>query len=115
MVAALVPLFLVHRRRPDTPVGRLAGGGLALLVLVFSVLAFGLFEGLYNHVAKNALFLAGSPESLLVTLLPPPTYEMPSDVLCEITGVLQVVPAWLSACALARFLPSLLWRAEAAR
>ena len=81
------------------------------MVLVFPVLLFGLFEGLYNHVLKDALYLAGLPESLFVTLFPPPTYEMPSDVLFEVTGVLQPVPAWLSARALVRFAPSL-WSAD---
>lgn len=107
VVAAIVPLYLVHRRHPDARPGRLAGTGMALVVLVFPVLLFGLFEGAYNHAVKNALYLAGLPHSLLVILFPPPTYQMPSDVLFEVTGVLQIVPAWMSARSLVRLAPSL--------
>src|SRR5688572_13903588 len=54
-------------------------------------------EGLYNHVIKNLVYFGGASEPLMVRLFPPPVYEMPDDVLFEITGMLQIVPATVAA------------------
>ncbi|BDG05992.1 hypothetical protein [Anaeromyxobacter oryzae] len=97
----------VYRRHLDTPLGRLAGWALAIMVLVFPVLVIGLFESLYNHVAKDVLFFSGAPRDLLARMFPPPTYEMPNDAWFELTGVLQVVPAALACGALLRFVRAL--------
>src|SRR5438128_11542828 len=78
---ALFALFLTYRRRPETPVGRLAVWALLALTVAFPVVLVGGFEGLYNHVAKNVLFLSGASTTLLSTLFPPPRYEMPNDLL----------------------------------
>jgi hypothetical protein len=52
-------------------------------------------EGGYNHVMKNALFFGGLPRSTLERLFPPPTYEMPTDLWFEGSGVLQfVIAVW---------------------
>ncbi len=99
---ALLTAFLVHRRRRDAPLGRLAGWALLVVAVAFPVLVVGLFEGLYNHVAKDVLFLSGAPPSLLASLFPPPRYELPDDVLFEVSGVLQVVPAAFAARAALR-------------
>ena len=49
----------------------------------------GVFEGGYKHAIKLLLFFGGAAPETLHRLFPPPTYEMPSDVLFEVTGVLQ--------------------------
>src|SRR5262245_40794597 len=75
-----------------------------LTTLASPVISFGLVEGLYNHVVKNLLYVAGAPAAVLARLFPPPMYEMPNDVFIEISGVLQVVPAALATWFLYRFL-----------
>ncbi|WP_394846705.1 hypothetical protein LZC95_04470 [Pendulispora brunnea] len=74
-----------------------------ITTLVVPVLFFGAFEGLYNHVAKDAFYFAGVSMEWMLRLFPPPTYEMPNDVLFEITGVLQAAPAGLTAWQLYRW------------
>jgi hypothetical protein len=62
---------------------------LIVVTLVPCLILIGLFEGVYNHILKNILFFGGlSPEKLL-KLFPPPTYEMPDDLIFEVTGILQ--------------------------
>jgi hypothetical protein len=85
------------RSRSSGLVRTLAWGVLVLAILVFPVLAIGVFEGLYNHVAKNLLFFGGASPALMTRWFPPPTYELPNDAFFEITGILQVVPAALAA------------------
>lgn len=60
-----------------------------VLTLVASVALIGLFEGVYNHLLKNALFYTEASHQTLIFLFPPPTYEMPNDFWFEFTGVLQ--------------------------
>ncbi len=64
-----------------------------VLTLVASVALIGLFEGVYNHLSKNALFYTGVSHDTLVFLFPPPTYEMPNDFWFEFTGMMQGVVA----------------------
>ena len=59
------------------------------IVLIFSVILIGGFEGVYNHLLKNIFFFSGVNKPTLIQMFPPPTYVMPNDVLFEITGVLQ--------------------------
>ena len=59
------------------------------VTLVPSIGMIGVFEGLYNHILKNAFFFAGASGNTLQLMFPPPTYEMPNDFLFEFTGVLQ--------------------------
>lgn len=112
---ALAATSSAYRRHPDTPLGRFAGWTLAIMVLVFPVLVVGLFEGLYNHVAKDVLFLAGAPRDVLARMFPPPAYEMPNDAWFELSGVLQVVPAALACGALLRFVRALRMAARMVR
>lgn len=100
---ALVLAASAHQRRPGTKRGRLAAWILAVLSLIFVVLGFGLFEGLYNHLVKDLLFFSGASRALLLRLFPPPAYEMPNDVLFEVTGVLQVPVAAYATWAFLRF------------
>jgi hypothetical protein len=80
----------------------------AAATLLFPVLGIGVFEGAYNHVAKNVLYFAGTDGRVLLTLFPPPTYELPNDVFFELTGMLQVLPAAMTAQAFAVLLKR--WR-----
>lgn len=102
LVAAVATLAMLAasavQRSARSPIAaRLARGVFVLATLGVGILAFGLYEGLYNHVAKNLFFFGGASTGLMTRLFPPPTYEMPNDLLFELTGVLQVVPAALSA------------------
>lgn len=96
--------FALSRRWPGARVRRggwwVFWGGSALV----PVLLFGVVEGFYNHVLKVALYLGGLREESLRRLYPAPTYELPNDLIFELTGVLQVVPAVLAGYFLVRLL-----------
>jgi hypothetical protein len=70
---------------------------LAALTLILAVGLIGVFEGAYNHAIKLLLFFGGAAPATMRRLFPPPTYEMPSDVLFEATGVLQFVAGLIAA------------------
>jgi hypothetical protein len=67
-----------------------------LVTLLVPFLAFGVFEGAYNHVLKDALYFAHSSPRLMMRLFPPPAYEMPNNAFFEITGVIQVIPGFMT-------------------
>lgn len=90
LIVAAERLFL---RRQSLP--RLLA--LASGTLIFPVAGIGIFEGSYNHVAKNALYFAGVSRDHMLRLFPPPKYELPNDFWFELSGVLQVVPAAMAA------------------
>jgi carbon starvation protein CstA len=48
------------------------------LVLFPTILMLGVFEGLYNHLLKDFLYFTGFSRETLLTLFPPPKYEMPN-------------------------------------
>jgi hypothetical protein len=85
------------RRQTSGLFHRVAQTVFVLAILGVPVLAFGAFEGFYNHVMKNLLYFGGATPALTTRLFPPPTYELPNDAFFEITGILQVVPAALAA------------------
>lgn len=93
----------VYDVQPETPRGRVAGWVLIVLVVTLVGIALGVFEGGYNHVVKNALFLAGTSTTTMNRLFPPPTYELPNDAIFELTGIAQAIPAWLASLAAIRF------------
>lgn len=105
-VALLVMLgaLALSRRFSDRKLGRAAGWVFWAVNAVVFVLLIGCFEGAYNHVLKNVLWLSGLPLSELRILFPPPTYELPNDVFFELTGVAQPVPALLAARSLGALL-----------
>ncbi len=114
LAAVLLAVQAAYRRDPDGRGGRAAGWtllGLATLV----VLGVGAFEGGYNHLVKDALFLAGAPRGLLVRMFPPPAYELPNDAVFEVSGVAQVIPGAIAAVASVRFLDALLARRHGVR
>ncbi|WP_437934485.1 hypothetical protein [Sorangium sp. So ce341] len=101
-IAVLLGALAVHRRRAGAPAGRAAFVVLAAALALVPIAWIGVFEGFYNHVLKDALYFLAPRSPVLLRLFPPPTYVMPDNVMFEITGVLQVVPAWVAATALAR-------------
>jgi hypothetical protein len=57
-------------------------------ILLLLVAPLGLFEGAYNHTIKNVVYFTGGTQAT-VQWFPPPTYELPTDLLFEFTGVAQ--------------------------
>jgi hypothetical protein len=95
-------LFL-FRRRPGDTIGAISRWVFIVVTLLVPILLFGIFEGAYNHVLKDALYFGGASPNVMRRLFPPPTYELPNNVFFEVTGVLQVVPAVFTAYFLYRF------------
>ncbi|WP_437811910.1 hypothetical protein [Sorangium sp. So ce1078] len=101
-IAVILGALALHRRGAGAPSGRAAFVVLAAALALVPIAWIGAFEGFYNHVLKDALYFLAPGSPVLVRMFPPPTYEVPDNALFEITGVLQVVPAWVAAAALAR-------------
>ena len=95
--AAILASLRIVWRGTDDAFSAIAFWLFAGVTLLIPVLTIGLFEGAYNHVVKDALYFAGASAARLNRMFPPPTYEMPNDVFFEMTGVMQVVPASLTA------------------
>ncbi len=87
--AAIAILVGLRLCRSDRAAYAMAGRWLtAAAALIFPILLIGLWEGGYNHLVKNLIyFLAGAEAARSV--FPPPTYEMPSDLFFEVSGVAQ--------------------------
>jgi len=65
---------------------------LAITLSLMWLLAIGIYEGGYNHVVKNLLFLSGASAGTLERFFPPEFgYKIPDNLFFEITGVLQFV------------------------
>jgi hypothetical protein len=79
-------LYRLLRKRPEN---NLLFVGYLLSVLLFPLLVIGLYEGVYNHLIKNIVFLATGNNSFFRLLFPPPVYELPGDFWFEATGILQ--------------------------
>ena len=94
----------VHRWRLSTALGRSSLWLFIVVVALIPVAAIGIFEGGYNHLAKNVLFFGGAPRGTFERLFPPPVYEAPSDPWFEATGLLQLVLGLLAARSLLRLL-----------
>lgn len=76
--------------------------GLAIIA-VLPVVSIGVFEGAYNHVLKNLVYLAGN-QSLYRQMFPAGTYEVPTDWFFEVTGIAQFPLAVWAALAALRLL-----------
>lgn len=61
----------------------------ALVVLAFPLIGIGLFEGVYNHLCKNIVWLLSGPGAFYNRLFPSPMYERPDNLVFELTGLLQ--------------------------
>ena len=70
---------------------RLLYPAFCLANFILSIWFVGLYEGVYNHLAKNLLFFSGINAQIMASLFPPPMYEMPNDFFFEFTGILQAL------------------------
>jgi hypothetical protein len=89
IVAALIAglSVLAHRQR-GTTWGQVWFAANMVVVVAFPIVAIGLFEGAYNHVAKNIVHLMGNA-ALYARMFPATMYEAPGDWIFEITGIAQ--------------------------
>jgi hypothetical protein len=85
----IVGARVVLRRASPGVASTLAFWVFSAVTLIFPVVVIGLFEGGYNHAVKDVLYFGGAPMDVMRALFPPPAYELPNDVLFEVTGVLQ--------------------------
>jgi hypothetical protein len=113
VLAVSLSAFSFGQARPDTTAGRIARWVFWVVSLIGPVLLIGGFEGCYNHVVKDALYFGGLPEAQMRSLFPPPTYEMPNNLLFEATGILQVFPAGMAAYHLVGLIPEWLQSRDA--
>jgi hypothetical protein len=102
MVAIPVILILagslaVLRQTQTGMAARIAFWLMIVVTCFIPIIWIGLYEGGYNHVIKDLLYFAGVSSAVLTTLFPPPLYEMPNDLLFEVTGILQCPLALLTA------------------
>ncbi len=104
--AVIAASLLIIRSHPHDAAGRIAFWLFASVTIALPIVGIGLFEGAYNHVLKDALYVGGASPALMHRLFPPPAYELPNDALFEISGVLQVLPAAVSGWYLYRLLRS---------
>jgi len=109
----LVALVLSRAKR-HTTAGRIARWVCWVVSVRGLVFRIGSFEGFDNHGVKHALYCGGLPEARRRSLFPPP-YEMPSDLLCEATGMLHVCLAGMAAYPLMGLIPQWPQRREGGR
>jgi len=100
LIAALLQLL---RKRPDEVIGLVASWAFVAVTFLIPFLAFGVFEGAYNHVLKVVLYFSHASPRLMARLYPPPAYEMPNNLFFEITGAMQVIPGFFTGYYLYRF------------
>jgi hypothetical protein len=91
-VLVLAGLQTAFRSSSRTLIGKTARGAFVVVGTVVLFLGFGVFEGGYNHVVKDILYFSNVSPELLRRLYPSSLYELPNNVLFEVTGVLQIVP-----------------------
>lgn len=101
-LALMASGFILHRRGSGSGPSRAGFWLFWLTTGAVPVLLFGVVEGLYNHGVKVGLWAIEVPEASLRRLFPDPTYEMPNDVVFELTGILHVIPSAIAAIYLAR-------------
>ncbi len=85
---AIVGALYLGAKSGDRAAARRAMRVAAVIILVFPVAAIGIYEGGYNHVVKNLVYVLGG-EEVTLALFPPPLYELPRDFVFEATGVAQ--------------------------
>jgi hypothetical protein len=85
--AVMTMLFYVPRNRLFTKIVFASMLGLWVFVI-------GIYEGGYNHLMKDVLYIFNTPEPVLLKMFPPEFgYVLPSDLFFEITGIIQLVIA----------------------
>jgi hypothetical protein len=84
----------------------------AIVILVFSILLIGFYEGVYNHIIKNIAFWGGLSGQTLDVFFPPGIYEMPNDLFFELTGIAQGVLGILLAIRFIKLLKHGMWQRQ---
>jgi hypothetical protein len=89
-IPVIITTLLLNRqlKRSDNR-QTIAGKAQGIIVLVFSILLIGMYEGLYNHLIKNIFFFSGMPPEVMNNFFPDSIYEMPNDFFFELTGIGQ--------------------------
>ncbi len=101
--ALIVASLLLLRKHPNDGIGEVASWTFMTVTFLVPLLGFGVFEGVYNHALKVALYFAHASPVLMAGLFPPQTYEMPNNAFLEVTGVMQVIPGFVTGYYLHRF------------
>lgn len=83
----------LYQKNPVQKSGNIAFWVFMFFSLFISTGLIGLYEGGYNHLLKNVLYFGGADPETLNRLFPPPMYEMPNDLLFEVTGIFQLILA----------------------
>lgn len=91
-------MLYLYYRIPHRPLGRFAVWVVLLAGVVFQT-GFTLFECVYSHVLKNALYFGGVSREILLQLFPAPAYHLPDNLWFEITGAAQLAGLWAAWCA----------------
>ena len=94
-IAIAATLYAGWSRR-EARVGRAFTWIAAAIILAFPVATIGVFEGGYNHLFKTLVYF-GLGEGPARAIFPAPTYEMPDDLVFEVTGIAQFPLAILTA------------------
>ena len=89
IAAGLLVAAASFARRAERRAAKIALAHIAVAEFLLPGPGSGVFEGLYNHAVKNALYFGGAPAQLMATLFPPPTYEWPHDLFFEASGIAQ--------------------------
>lgn len=98
IVLIVYSLLYIYLKYAHNLAGRIALWIFFLGAVVFQT-GFTLFECVYSHVLKDALYFGGAPQSVLLKLYPPPAYHLPDNWFFEFTGLLQLaglVAAWFA-------------------
>ncbi len=104
LATALISASLwLFRRHPGDAVGVVTYWVFIVVTLLVPFLCFGVFEGAYNHALKDALYFAHASPELMTRMFPPPTYELPNNAFFEVTGVMHVIPGFMTGYYIYRF------------
>ncbi len=93
LILVTLPLILIWQfsRKPNTLLAQIYG-----LVVIFMVLGFGLFDGLWNHTIKMLLFFAyGANQAVMREKFP--VFDPVGGFGYELSGVLTFVAALVAA------------------
>lgn len=89
VILILLLAYRIYRNRSSSVSGKVAFWVFMVVTVLASIGMIGLYEGGYNHLAKNLLYFGGISQAMLDQLFPPPTYEVPDNFWFEATGILQ--------------------------
>lgn len=97
-VMLVLSSLLLLWKYADRAVATVSAWTVLLLGVIFQA-GFTIFECVYSHILKIALFFGGASQDLLNSLFPAPAYHLPDNLLFELTGVAQIAGLWAAWCA----------------